>query len=282
MRSWGIWAGALGAILLSVGAADAQTTYDSRPSTPLAIRSITPPQGERIARPGEPMLVQPMSSIRAAKLDDDAPTGLGIMYGPDHGKLIPAGTHLFGVEFPDGWAFCAVVPGKSWFGLNGQETTCFQDTDHDGRFDQVRPSGPPFQGMPLLIFEPGPPSPLPNPIRYSPLPYVEGPTVDYSVMWKPVGSKAGRDGAPAPLTEAVFNIRVTAGKSNIDLSGQQTLWFKDAQPQQLIMDGCLITVLGVTADGGLRYRVDLPMPTQVSRITMQVVTSTYYYVYVVH
>jgi hypothetical protein len=253
--------------------ASAQSTVQ-KSTTTFVIQPATAPVGEQIARPGEAILRQQITSTRAAKLDEEAPTTLGLAQV----KTFAAGTPMFGVQVPDGWIYCAVSQsGAGW--LFSDAFACYQDTNDDGKFDVVRPSGFPFDGVPLFVFQPGPPKPLPKPIAYSTLPYRDGPRVDFGIVWRPFGPKAERGEPPQRPHGITYNVAALLEKNKqSNLSTLKNLDLPEGKQQVIRQDGAVITLLGFTPEGYLRYRVDRTMPAQVQPMLMTLTTSTYYYV----
>lgn len=250
-------AAALGAIAFATacGAASAQT-YQSLPSTPLLIKAIEAPKGEQRAAPGVAMLSQPIASLRAARLDAATPVGAGF-------SKLPAGSILSGVQAPDGWAYCAVAQGSTWFVADS--LACFQDTDGDGAFDIVRPSGRPFRDVPILVFQLGPPTRLPAPVAWSELTDTTPAAIDYVLSWRD-----DRKGGVVIDT----SLRMAGRAVIIDSLPPRVVREAEATPVEL--RGARLDLLGRAADGSLRYRVLEATPAQIERITMTVTISPTY------
>lgn len=258
------------AALLFGGAAFAQTVRTE--ATPFVIRSVPAPQGELTAKPNAPLLVQPVTSMRAARLEGEASTAFGV----GRARSLPAGALLFGVQREEGgWSYCALAASTNrlLFGRGG--LTCYDDEDGDGRFEQVRPSGDPFLGVPLFILQLGKPSPLAAPVRYTRLPYAEGPSAVYGLKWSTVRATKveGRPLLGVRLTPALgadaaslTPIQGGADADPLSPEGTGVLRFRGAE----------IEALGLTAEGALRYRVRKPLPTQLERVTLSVTTRTTY------
>lgn len=268
----GLAAGAVLAAVLPGAAPAGAQTYTSRTWTTFVVNAVSVPDEEREAAPGTSLLTQPVTSTRAARLDAEAPSLLGM----GSAKTFPAGTKTFGVKVPDGWIYCAVAASTvKW--LFNDMTACYQDVDGDGAFEIVRNSGMPFNGIPLFVFQPGPPQKLPAPIPYSALPYKEGPTVDLGFVWRPVVVKVKRDEPPAPVTQVTITQSMMTGDKIEGVTRAQTFSVTGG-PQTMRQDGATITVLGLTPEGNLRYRVRSAMPAQIQPLEMVLTTSTYYYV----
>lgn len=268
----GLAAGAVLAAVLAGAAPAGAQSYTSRTWTTFVVNPVTVPDEERIAAPGTSLLSQPVTSTRAARLDAEAPSLLGM----GSAKTFAAGTKMFGVKVPDGWLYCAVAASTvTW--LFSEWTACYQDADGDGAFEVVRDSGAPFNGIPLFVFQPGPPKALPAPIPYTAIPYREGPTVDLGFVWKPVVKKVKRDEPPAPVTQVTITQSMITGDKIEGVNRSQTFSVTDGA-QTMRMDGATITVLGLTPEGNLRYRVRSTMPAQIQPLEMVLTTSTYYYV----
>lgn len=266
-------AAATAALACSLVAASAGAqTFTSRSWTTFVVNPVTVSSEEQVAAPGASLLSQPVTATRAAQLDAEAPSLLGM----GSAKTFPAGTKMFGVKVPDGWIYCAVAASTvKW--LYSEWTACYQDADNDGAFEVVRNSGAPFNGIPLFVFQPGPPKKLPAPIPYTAIAYKEGPTVDLGFVWKPVITKVPRDAPPAPVTQLTVTQSMITG-DKVEGVGRGKTFSVETLPQTLRMDGATITLLGLTPKGELRYRVSSAMPAQIQPLELVLTTSTYYYV----
>lgn len=246
---------AAGAIILAAacGAASAQT-YQSLPSTPLLIGAVQAPKGEQLAAPGAAMLSQPIASLRAARLDAVAapPPGAGF-------SSLSAGTILSGVQAPDGWAYCAVAQGSNW--LFADSLACFQDLDGDGRFDVVRPSGEPFNGVPILVFQLGKPTTLLAPVAWSELPDTAPAAVDYVLSWR-----ADRGGG------VIIDASLRMGGRAVTIDSLRAPALREGGGTTVVLRGARLELLGRAPGGTLRYRVLEAAPAQIERITMTVTT----------
>lgn len=273
----GSWAGAavVAAIWgLSATMAPAETTTEYAWTT-FVIHGVTPPQGEQVAMPGQPLLRQPVTSTRAARLEAESPS----LAGMGSAKTFPAGTKMFGVKVPDGWIYCAVSESTvKWLFLD--LFACYQDTDGDGWFDHARSSGAPFNGIPLFVFQPGPPKALPTPVPYSFIPYREGPKVELAFVWRPIMVKVKKGEVPPPPSRLTVATSILTGDMDHAISTPQTFDVWRGWPQVFSDDGGRVTLLGLTPEGGLRYRVDSSIPAQIEplKMTLTTTTTTYWYV----
>ncbi len=271
-RRGGAAAVALSLAVMTGGAAAAQTTQTS--TTTFVIQPKAAPAGEQVALPGQPLWKQTVTSTRAARLDEEAVSMASIGVA----RSFPAGTKMFGVLAPDGWLYCAVAASAArWW--TGDEFSCYQDLDKDGRFDVVRPSGAPFNGIALFVFQPGAPKRLPAPVPYTEIPYTEGPQGELAVTWE-VPKKRYKPGQPPPVpTEVALKTGILDHNDrNATIFDDVTGPLTNGQQVHYRLRGSDITVLGATPEGGIRYRVDAAMPAQITPMTMTVYTSTYFYV----
>lgn len=262
----------IGAWSLLATAAQAQSST-AYAWTTFVVHGVTPPSGEQVARPGEPLLRQPVTSTRAARLEADTPSLLGM----GSAKVLLAGTKMFGVKVPDGWIYCAVAESTvKWLFLDW--FACYQDIDADGLFDHVRSSGAPFNGIPLFVFQPGPPKALPTPVRYSFIPYAEGPRVDLGFVWRPIIAKVKKGEVAPPPTRLTVTTSILTGEKDEAISAAVTFDMASGRPQVFSDNGGRVTLLGFTPEGGLRYRVDSAIPAQIEPLKMTLTTTTYWYV----
>ncbi|KSB88930.1 hypothetical protein AS593_21345 [Caulobacter vibrioides] len=259
--------GALVAALAAGGPAAAQTRTKSAGYVVLAKAA---PTGELTAKRGEPLLVQQAVAPRAARLTAETPSPFG--FGKV--KSFPAGAKMFGVPSGDGFAYCAVAASTArWWA--GDEFACFEDLDSDGDFDQVRPSGSPFMNVPLFVFSLGAPKPLAAPAPYERLPYAEGPAVEYGLTWSSL-KQGGKNGEPVWNIVSIQPAFASGLGFQPIRNGGSAKRLNDGETVELAVKGSKVTVLGLTPEGDLRYRVDEPLPAQVDRISMAITTTTTY------
>lgn len=271
------WTAALAALILMATAGGASAQSWTKESSPLVIHDVVAPEGEQIARKDEPLLVQPMTSLRSVRISAPAPTLLSL----SSTKEYPAGTALYGLQAPDGWIYCAAAAGN-W--LIEAQTICYQDMDQDGAFDRVRNSGVPFGGVPLLAYAFGEHKLLDRPVPYTAIPQAEGPAISYVVRWNPVREKLVW-GKPTPPVHSIgWGASLKTGDQLFALGSGSNIPIlpNDRRPgafAPMHVLGAVIVPLGITEDGSLRYRVERAIPAQVLRIRMTMTTYTYYYVY---
>lgn len=265
MRSLSAGAAAVAALWALCGPALGQV--QTRDTAPFVILPLATTGEVRVASRDEPLLVQPVNASRAVRLEEVAATPF-----KDRAALTPAGSTLFGAydEPTQRWFYCVVADVKRWIG-SSEEFACYEDTDDDGRFDQVRASGAPFLGVPLFVFQPGAPRPLAAPVRYVPVPYTEGPTAEYKLWWSAKRPRARSGEPPAKIRTVDLVASMSSRSQPLDdvrreLSADETGVLK--------YRGAEIEVLGFEPDGAIRYRVLKAMPRQIDRVTMTVTTTT--------
>ncbi|MBC6982393.1 hypothetical protein [Caulobacter sp. 17J80-11] len=259
-------AAALGLALALVAGAAAAQPYGQFLSSPMLIEQIPVPAGELLVKRDDVFARRPMRSIRAARLDEAAPAAKGMMFGAARGAVIPAGTQLFGVEVAGTWVYCAVSEARSW--LTVDETSCFGDADGDGRFDEVRASGTPYRGVPLLVLVPGAPQPLAQPAKYTVTTAAEGPSVDLAIAWQPSWIKPKRDGKTIIGGAYLSRSVPLDGKKKAGLAGDYKEVTFGELPQTVEFDGVTLEILGVTPRKELRYRILAVEPTHEERVRM--------------
>ncbi|ADL01981.1 hypothetical protein [Brevundimonas subvibrioides] len=261
------------------GPAAAQT--QTRESTPFVIQAgITagPAIGEVATAPrGQALIVQAARSIRAARLLADTPS----LSGFGKVKTFPAGSPMFGIHTATGWAYCAVAETTaSWW--SGDEFVCYEDADADGRFETAMHSGAPFLGVPLFVFETGRKQPLPTPAPYSAEPTEAGPSVDYVVTASARRLPQPGGGTPAPESDGMAitlqgGFRQGVNASPVPIGGwSETAVIRNGAPTRITLMGAEFEILGVDADGTVRFRVISETPAQVRRITMGLTSTTQY------
>lgn len=256
--------------LLAAPAAQGQT----RQSTPFVIHgaiSAGPAVGvEATAPPGQALIVQRATSIRAARLDADTPSLAGFRKT----KVFAAGSPMFGVYSTTGWAYCAVAETTAaWWA--GDEFVCYEDADKDGRFETAMHSGSPFLGVPLFVFQLGRKQALPDPAPYTIISTENGPAVDY-IVTAHVQRPRIRDAAVPPTFVTLrggFRQGVNSLPANIGGWSKRARITGEA-PARINLMGAEIEILGVDEANVVRYRVVSPTPTQIERVTMGITTST--------
>ena len=255
IRVFGIAALAGGALLAAAPPSLAQSQTQSIAT--FVILSGEAPTGEQTARRFAPLWRQTAVGMEAARLEEPTATRAG---------GLPAGTPMFAVRSSRGWAYCAAPPVRAekteWW--RAKAFTCFEDQDGDAAFDHAAVADKPFMDSPLTIYLDREVEPLPRPVRYARVPRQDGPTMGFGVNWGRHPDQPGPDGAPA--AHLVFQSVFLRGDDveTIRGAGSNTqLLLSPGQTAQVKFNGALITVLGFTPGGELRYRVDKALPTQV-------------------
>lgn len=239
------------------------------------------PGEEAVARRGQPLLIQRATSIRAARLEAEAPSLAGFRKV----KSFPAGTPMFGVHSLTGWVYCAVAETTaSWW--SGDESVCYEDADGDGRFETAMLSGAPFMGVPLFVFELGERQALAEPTPYTVIPGAEGPSVEFALV---ASSRTHRfPGAVNPVVTVTVagGFRASADPGGVGRGADppttpiagwvDTVTLGPDQPNRVHVLGAELEILGAGADGTIRYRVIASAPAQVERVAMSVRRSTTY------
>jgi len=261
-------------LLAAAGAAHAQSSVVTRPSTPFMIYPVPADDSEKVAARGEPLLIQSASAIRAARLDAEAAAESAGWFKE---KSFPAGTLMFGAYTGTRWSYCAVAETRQRF-WSSDQFICYIDEDDDGRFDAAIDSGAPFQGVALLVFNSGLPRPLATPVPYSRLDMAEGPKVEYVIGFtidRPRTSRRNPEVRPATHITPFPAFRAGDG-SLVPLSGLGTgrLPLENGQTAHIKLMGAEIEILGVNDDNSVRYRVMQTMPRQIDQILMRLTTTT--------
>ncbi len=285
-RSWVAVATLVIGLCAGSHSAGAQTQTQS--STPFIIHggmTQGPAAGEdAVVRRGKPMLIQPVTSIRAARLDVETPSLAGFRKA----KSFAAGTRMFGVHSLTGWVYCAVAETTaSWWA--GDESVCYEDADGDGRFETAMLSGAPFMGVPLFVFELGERQALAEPAAYSVIPGAEGPSVEFALVASSRTQRlpgAGADVAPLVLVTVSGGFRASADPGGLGrdtdppttpIGGwSDTIVLDPDKPNRVHVLGAELEILGLGEDNTVRYRVIRSAPAQIKRVAMSVVRSSTY------
>lgn len=281
---------AAAALILTLGGGAQSSIAQTRTqaSTPFVIHGgITqgPALGEEaVAARGKPLLVQRATSVRAARLEAEAPS----LAGFKKVKVFPAGTTMFGVHSLTGWVYCAIAETTaSWWA--GDESVCYEDADGDGRFETAMLSGAPFMGVPLFVFELGERQALTTPAPYSIIPGDQGPAVDFALV-AAVRTQRLPGAAPdvAPITAVTVRggFRASADPGGVGRSAEppvtpitgwaDTVVIGPGRPNRVSILGAEVEILGLGENDTVRYRVLSSAPAQVERVAMSVVQSTTY------
>jgi len=258
-------------LMASSGAASA--TIVSRLSTPFFVHPVVSDPRPRQTSERGLLLIQPVSSVRAARLDAEAPAEA---MGRPRPKPFPAGTTMFGAFAGQQWSYCAVVE-SNWG--RPEKFSCYIDADDDGRFDAVMDSGPPFNGVALFVFNTGQPLTLPESVPYSRIDAMEGPRTRYAIGYRIHRPRAPNRDAPVPATHIspVFGF-LTPDGALVPLSEQgAAVPLTDGQRGRLEIKGAVIEIDAVGDDNSVHYRVLRGIAGHVDQIMMQTVTTTVYY-----
>ena len=242
------------------------------PSSPFVIHAVAVDSAEQIVTRRQPLLVQPVTSMRAVRLDAETPAAISSA----RERSFPAGTLAFGVYVRDGWAYCAIAESRLrlW---SPDQYVCYIDSDNDGRFESAIDSGEPFGGIPLLVWGQGDVRRLPAPAPYTRIAAADGPSIEYAIGYevvRPSGrARRGDRNVPRPATHiaATIGFRLPDGEIH-PLSGPEVgrrFPLEDGQQGSIRVHGAVIEVLAVGDDDSVRYRVIQSIPAQVEQITLQ-------------
>ena len=253
------------------------------PSTPFLIHGVTVDGSERVATKREALLVQPVTSPRAARLDAEAPAEEA---GWFKDKSFPAGTHMFGAYARDSWSYCAVAESRATFWTSDQ-FICYVDSDNDGRFDGAIDSGEPFGGVPLLVYGAGQPHALATPVPYSRIAPLEGPSIEYAIGYEIVrrSGRGVRNGRNVPLAAThivpFVGFKLPGGEITrlSEAGGSRRFALEGGQRGTIRIRGAEIEILGVGDDDSIRYRVIRAIPAQVDQILLQTTAPAYWMAY---
>lgn len=233
------------------------------PSSFILDRPAAPTAGDRVAKPGQPLLVQPLHAARAARLEQDVSVNFSSdVFGLDawRKREVKAGTLLFSAYDGDERVFCASSNSDSMW---GSKFPCFVDADGDGAFESSN-LGLNLYGKPqlagvlndgqLIAFEIEAKrlKSLSSPVRYTVIDYKEGPATTLVFKWQIQTS--GRGLAPGAKRINLWSEvgHLVDKKASVD--------FQDGRPTQVRCSNARFTILAVNADGSLSYRIDSPEP----------------------
>lgn len=264
---------ALAAGCLVTGSAVAQTNVQSRLSTPFIIHAVPMPEGEQTAAKGKPLLVHPVTTLRAARLTEQTAAESAGWFKE---KFFPAGTLMFGAYAENKWSYCAVAESRSRF-WSSDQFICYLDEDKDGRFEAAMDSGMPFQGVGILVFSQAAPKPLATPAPYERVALEDGPKVEFGIGFQ-IQRPRRRSDAPVPAATAIRPVVGFVGENGSVLSafrgGVAPVPLVEGQRATIRIEGAEIEILGVNDDDSVRYRVVKTLPSRLDRIMMQIVTTT--------
>lgn len=259
--------------VLATDTAVAQTVVpNARSSPPFIIHAVGVDSTERVSTGRWPLLVQPVTSLRAVRLDAETPAATRGSVP----RVFPAGTTAFGVYIDDGWAYCAMAEATNYF-LGSNQFVCYVDADNDGQFESSMNSGEPFDGVPLWVWGEGRIRPLPAPAPYTRIPAAEGPSLEYAIGFqivRPSGRRT-REGryipSPATYIQTTAGFRLPSGVIR-QLQGQdigRRFPLLNGQTATIQLKGAEIEILGVGDDDSIRYRIVRTMPSQIEQIELQ-------------
>lgn len=263
-------AGALSAALLFAAPAAAQW----RLSTPLVINPVSiDPNFEMTAPRGWPLLMQPMTSTRAIRLESEAPAAFT---GALRDLTFPAGTPMLGLYMTTGWAYCAIANRQR--DSRSDPVVCYVDLDNDGTLDVVMDASPPLRGLAVLHYAPATQHPLPEPVPYTPIEADQGPSVNYAITFqlkRPRNTRrpSNASGPPMPAThiKPIIGFRLPSGEM-LPLGRENTrdpgIPLVNGQTATIRFKGAEIRILGVNDDDSVRYQVVRSMPRRVEQIAL--------------
>lgn len=215
------------------------------------IGAFTPGPEERVARIGDILWKQPLTSSALVTLAAPATTVKGKV-------LLPAGTELVAMDAGDRVIFCESTPRKAsatemlLIGSFGETASCLADSDGTGKFDGYFTKKVQYEGFPIIRGGlPDTAKPL-QPLSYTVRP--AGETV--GAYWLGVRYVGGDRDIEAQRFEIVFG-----GKDEKASLTSAIIGPKGALPRTIEPLGSRVTILAV-ANGALRYRIEQPMPEQ--------------------
>jgi hypothetical protein len=229
--------------------------------------------GERLAPRGKPLATYIVQSSRAVTLSEDVEVETGVL-----GRTrIKAGEVLFAPFDKSDRIYCAAA---RW-AIKVESFPCLVDADGDGVFEADDWGGRPTTVTPLRSFGPradrrlvdfamqvgGGGRPMARPLKYQRVDASSGPPAEAQLRWETIRIKGQPKGALrlsvwlwAGATQRGAPIATTPVSVPLDLEGRG----------QLTVAGSVITVLGLSAQGGLRYRIAPPPPGALVRFVVPV------------
>lgn len=237
-------------------------------ASPVVVESpATWSQEVQVARRGEALLSQPVHSARAVRLDEDVTLRGRIVNGFAR-REFKQGVTLFAAHDGSDAVFCAPT---SYNGFSGGDFYCFADSDGDGSFDGFGHGVVEIPGTQLVGFLEDhevkgfvvvDSKSLPHPVRYTAIPAGEGPKTLLRFRWRVVKPRAAAADPAAFTVEVWSEIGGEASPAVTTAPGPDGVAHVDC-------DGARFTILGVEADGSLRYRVDAPSPEKSEKVFMR-------------
>jgi hypothetical protein len=221
----------------------------------------------QVAKRGQELLSQTAHVARAARLDEDISVRGRIVNGFAR-KDLKQGAALFAAHDGSDAVFCAPVNYNSF---SGGDFYCFSDSDGDGAFDRVGHGVVDIAGSPQLagILENGEVTSfvivddkaLPHPVRYTAIAAEEGPKTLVRFRWKLTTARGG----PGPTSYSVQVWSEIGGQAGPMVSAIPD----SGGVGHVECDGARFTILGVEADGSLRYRIEAPMPAKDQKVILR-------------
>jgi hypothetical protein len=248
-----VLAGLCLAAALSAGAAQAAGFKVTWLDRAVFIMEPSPaPAGEVVARKQlDPLATGSIHASAAARLEQAVVVG---------DRTLPAGTLLFAATKGATPYFCAPAPAKNGV-LVGVTYSCLRDAGGAGVFTAARSGedrGNTVDFFGILedrtvggfVFKRE--VPLPAPIRYTLLDGKDGPSANVRLLWQVTAAKKDK---PAQLV--VWTSHGVPGSPNRSADGiPESIDLEGGQTGRKAFSGATFVILGVGADGSLRYRVD--------------------------
>jgi hypothetical protein len=221
----------------------------------------------QVARRGEPLLSQSVHSPRAVRLEEDVTLRGRIVNGFAR-RVFKQGTTLFAAHAGSDAVFCAPT---SYNSFSGGDFYCFADLDGRGAFDSFGHGVVEIPGRQLVGFLENSEvkgfvivdsKPLQHAVRYTAISGEEGPKTTLRFRWRLIKPRAAVPDPAAFSVEVWSEVGGEAAPPVTAASGPDGVAHVDC-------GGARFAILGVEADGSLRYRIEAPMPRQEQTVVMR-------------
>jgi hypothetical protein len=246
----------------------AETLAPPPQASPVVIESPASWNHEvQVARRGQELLSQPVHSLRAVRLDEDVTLRGRIVNGFVRHEF-KQGTALFAAHDGTDAVFCAPT---SYNDFSGGDFYCFADPDAHGSFDHFGHGVVEIPGVQLVGFLENrevkgfvvvDSKPLAHPVHYSAIPADEGPGTLLRFRWRVTKPSVPASNPAAFTVEVWTEIGGEAAPAVTATSGPDGVAHVDC-------DGARFAILGVEADGSLRYRIEAPTPHKEEKVLMR-------------
>lgn len=229
---------------------------------------------------GDDLLVLNLRAPRAVRIETDVDPAAAKAMSMSSNYRLTAGQILIGLPERPG-IYCAPIGSR---GLTAAGP-CLNDVDSDGRFETIMRAGfigtdPQSMSITLknkvmgIDFKDT--QPLSAPVTYRSVDYREGPTALVRLCWQ---SKSKTDETMVKSTKIKLWLDASAKFTGTGIASEPVDFTFSGQPQLVQIAGMVLKILGVDANGALRFQVEKVEVERKVRFSFQNLQQTIFFFY---